>query len=192
MIRMKVVEIGSDVTECCKCGACWIQSTKATSPIFDSFSNFLKFHGYEYGYVEVEGIRVICQMCNGNGEVLNIKIPQMNIVLRVCNYCDACWTPDHPYTYLATNTLSDFLRNHNLDSNDIINEGKKLLCPLCKGQGEIYKAKIVDLDLELRICDECESCWTNDQRISSKLPNGLESFLEEHGLQYDQATIERY
>ena len=192
MMRMKVVELGSDVTQCGKCHACWMQSTKATSPIFDSFSSFLKFHGYEYGHVEVEGIRVICQMCNGNGEILNIKIPRMNIVLRVCNYCDACWTPDQPYKHLTSKTLLTFLKNHNLNSKDIINEGKKILCPCCDGQGEVYKAKIIDLNLELRICDECEACWMNDQRISSALPGCLISFLEEHGLQYGQATIERY
>ncbi len=34
-----------------------------------------------------------------------------------------------------------------------------MLCPVCEGQGNIYRAKIVDLGITIKICDECEACW---------------------------------
>lgn len=43
-------------------------------------------------------------------------------------------------------------------------------CPKCEiegGQGAIYKAKILNLGIELSICDECEACWSKDQVISA-------------------------
>ncbi|MBY0353293.1 hypothetical protein K2W90_02910 [Candidatus Babeliales bacterium] len=66
-------------------------------------------------------------------------------------------------------------------------------CPKCKaegGQGAIYKAKILDLGIELNICDECEAFWTKDQIISKGNFKILTPFLEENKLTYDNAKIE--
>lgn len=32
-------------------------------------------------------------------------------------------------------------------------------CPFCDGQGVIYKARIKDTDLNIFICDECDTIW---------------------------------
>ncbi len=63
-------------------------------------------------------------------------------------------------------------------------------CPVCEGQGNIYKARVLDLGIEIKICDECEACWTQDQTPSIKNFKGLTSFLKEHGLTYKNARIE--
>lgn len=68
-----------------------------------------------------------------------------------------------------------------------------MACPKCKatgGQGAIYKAKVLDLGTELKICDECESCWIKDQVISIENFKGLSPFLKEHGLTYEGTEIE--
>ncbi len=68
-----------------------------------------------------------------------------------------------------------------------------MACPKCKaggGQGAIYKAKVLDLDIELSICDECEACWTKGQIINARNFKILTSFLEEHELTYESAKIE--
>lgn len=65
-------------------------------------------------------------------------------------------------------------------------------CPKCEaegGQGAIYKAKIFDLGIELRIFDECEACWLKDQVISALNFKLLIPFLKEHGLTYEKAKI---
>jgi hypothetical protein len=63
-------------------------------------------------------------------------------------------------------------------------------CPVCEGQGNIYKAKIIDLGIIIKICDECEACWSQDQIISIKNFKGLTPFLKEHDLTYEDAEIE--
>jgi len=64
-------------------------------------------------------------------------------------------------------------------------------CPVCDGQGNIYKAKISDLGITIKICDECEACWTDDQVISLKKFTRLTQFLEAHTLTYEHAKIEK-
>lgn len=63
-------------------------------------------------------------------------------------------------------------------------------CPVCEGQGNIYKAKVLDLGIIIKICDECEACWDQNQEVSIKKFEGLTSFLKEHGLTYENAKIE--
>lgn len=63
-------------------------------------------------------------------------------------------------------------------------------CPVCDGQGNIYKARIVDLGIVIKICDECEACWKDDQPIDSKNFKGLTLFLKTYGLAYETAKIE--
>ena len=63
-------------------------------------------------------------------------------------------------------------------------------CPVCEGQGNIYNAKVVDLGILIKICDECEACWNENQLINIKNFKRLTAFLEENGLTYDNSTIE--
>ncbi len=62
-------------------------------------------------------------------------------------------------------------------------------CPVCKSQGNVYRAKIINLGIDIKICDECEACWAEEQNISHKNFKGLSSFLKEHGLTYESASI---
>lgn len=64
------------------------------------------------------------------------------------------------------------------------------VCPLCDGQGNVYNAKIIDLNILIKICDECEACWSKDQIISAEKFNRLRPFLRELGLTYKDAKIE--
>jgi hypothetical protein len=66
-----------------------------------------------------------------------------------------------------------------------------MLCPECEGQGSIYQAKVVDLGIELCICDECEACWTKEEYIGTRNFQDLPTFLEEHGISYEGSTIEK-
>ena len=63
-------------------------------------------------------------------------------------------------------------------------------CPVCEKQGNIYEAKIIDLGINIKICDECEACWEDNQAIAVENFKGLTSFLKNNGLKYDDANIE--
>jgi hypothetical protein len=65
-----------------------------------------------------------------------------------------------------------------------------MICPRCDEQGLIYKAKVVDLGIIIKICDECEACWKEDQPITLENFNGLTTFLKENNLTYRDAIIE--
>jgi hypothetical protein len=63
-------------------------------------------------------------------------------------------------------------------------------CPVCEGQGNIYNAKVIDLDILIKICDECEACWKENQPVTLENFKGLTTFLEENDLTYEDSTIE--
>jgi hypothetical protein len=65
-----------------------------------------------------------------------------------------------------------------------------MICPRCDNQGLIYKAKVLNLDLELYICDECDACWPINQIIGINNFKDLTVFFEEHTLTYEDAEIE--
>ena len=65
-----------------------------------------------------------------------------------------------------------------------------MVCPRCDNQGLIYKAKVLNLDLELNICDECDACWPMNQIMSVDNFKDLTVFIEEHKLTYEEAEIE--
>lgn len=67
-----------------------------------------------------------------------------------------------------------------------------MVCPRCDGQGNIYKAKVVNLDMEIKICNECEACWDLNKTVSIENFKGLTPFLEQHGLTYDEAEIKSF
>lgn len=64
-----------------------------------------------------------------------------------------------------------------------------LSCPVCEGQGNIYRAKVIELGMMIKICDECEACWKDDQPVSIEHFKGLRTFLKENGLTYRDSTI---
>ncbi|MBX9831394.1 hypothetical protein K2X40_05525 [Candidatus Babeliales bacterium] len=66
-----------------------------------------------------------------------------------------------------------------------------MACPRCNDQGLIYKARIVNLGIELMICDECEACWLPTQEITRDNFEDLSTFLEKHGTNYNEAKIEK-
>ena len=63
-------------------------------------------------------------------------------------------------------------------------------CPVCEGQGNIYNAKVMELGILIKICDECEACWKENQPVALESFNGLTAFLEENGLTYDNSSVE--
>ncbi len=65
-----------------------------------------------------------------------------------------------------------------------------MLCPRCDFQGAIYKARVVDLNLVLHICDECEACWKEGEVVNLSNFKDLSTFLEKRGLDYSDAKIE--
>jgi NMD protein affecting ribosome stability and mRNA decay len=189
---MKIVELGFDVDGCGKCGTYWFYDKKGMLHLCRGFFALLESNGFEYGYIEIEQIKAICQMCTGNGEIEKIKIPSLDIKVLVCDTCDACWAPNQSIRSHTSQTLSSFLKNHNLEYKDIIKEGKRILCPACEGHGEVHKITIGALNIQINLCDECETYWDNEQRITSKNPKCFMEFLDDHGLDYTTAQIEKY
>jgi len=64
-----------------------------------------------------------------------------------------------------------------------------MLCPRCDDQGLIYKAMILNLNIKLYICDECDACWEINQSISHVNFKDLETFLETHNLSYEDTNL---
>lgn len=65
-----------------------------------------------------------------------------------------------------------------------------MICPRCDEQGLICRAKVLNLGIELYICDECDACWSKDQMIDFNNFKDLTVFLEEHNLTYENAEIQ--
>lgn len=65
-----------------------------------------------------------------------------------------------------------------------------MICPRCDGQGEIYKAKVKNIDIILYICDECEACWEEGSKIGMSTFQDLSTYLEKNGTSYNEADIE--
>lgn len=66
-------------------------------------------------------------------------------------------------------------------------------CPRCEivgRQGAVYKAKIIQLNIKLNICDECEAYWTENQQIKSYNFRNLTPLLKANGLSYEEANFE--
>lgn len=64
-----------------------------------------------------------------------------------------------------------------------------MICPRCDNQGDLYKAKITQLQSTLYICDECEACWPEGTIINDDNFIDLSTYLEEHGTNYREAEI---
>ena len=41
----------------------------------------------------------------------------------------------------------------------------------------------------IKICDECEACWQEDQPVMLETFKGLTTFLKENGLTYRDSTV---
>lgn len=65
----------------------------------------------------------------------------------------------------------------------------KVVCPRCDGNGLLYKAKIVELELFVYICDECEALWKDVDAIKTYKFIDFSTFLEKNGLHYDTAEV---
>jgi hypothetical protein len=65
-----------------------------------------------------------------------------------------------------------------------------MICPRCDNQGLICKVKVLNLGLELNVCDECDACWSTNQIMNINNFKDLTVFLEEHKLTYEEAEIE--
>lgn len=65
-----------------------------------------------------------------------------------------------------------------------------MICSRCDAQGLIYRVRILDLGLELNICDECEACWPVGESIRIEKFKDLTVLLEECGLTYENTKIE--
>lgn len=57
-----------------------------------------------------------------------------------------------------------------------------VLCPFCEGQGVISKAKIIGKDIQIYICEECDSMWKTSQ-INENNCYDFRKFMNELGLQ---------
>lgn len=75
------------------------------------------------------------------------------------------------------------------DSKNLQFFNGKVVCPRCDGNGLVYKAKIVDLDVFLYICDECDASWKDEKKISKETFQDLSTYLEKHGCTYRDAEI---
>lgn len=65
-----------------------------------------------------------------------------------------------------------------------------MICPRCDGQGVIYKAILINKQVLLFICDECEATWLDKDRIELANFIDFSTFLEINGLKYEESEIE--
>lgn len=97
------------------------------------------------------------------------------------------------HNFLALCHRSWIMRNitqkGNLMNEEIRIFNNKVVCPRCDGNGLLYKAKIVHMNLIVYICDECEALWRNIEAIKSFRFIDLSHFLEINGLHYADAEI---
>lgn len=53
-----------------------------------------------------------------------------------------------------------------------------ILCPFCDGQGAIYRAKVIKNNMQIFICDECDTMWLNSD-INENNCISFEDFMSE-------------
>lgn len=66
---------------------------------------------------------------------------------------------------------------------------EKVVCPRCSGNGLIYEARIVDLNRNVLVCDECEACWMDSTEIDVGKFEDFSTFLEKNGCSYTGSKI---
>ena len=64
-----------------------------------------------------------------------------------------------------------------------------MICPYCK-QGEITKAKLKTNNSIIFICEECDTVWKEDEKISNITGKGFEFFAEEQKIKPVWAELE--
>lgn len=56
-----------------------------------------------------------------------------------------------------------------------------IFCPFCDDQGLIHKAKIIGSDIQIFLCDECDTMWKTEE-IRHDNSENFGRFMHEHGL----------
>lgn len=57
-----------------------------------------------------------------------------------------------------------------------------IICPYCHGQGEVLNAVIKQTNEKIKICDECDTVWLEDEPISNSSGLGFSTFMKKRGL----------
>jgi transposase-like protein len=65
----------------------------------------------------------------------------------------------------------------------------KVVCPRCDGNGLIYKARIVDLGINLYTCDECDATWEDSKNIRIETFQDLQTYIKGHNSSYSDEKI---
>ena len=65
----------------------------------------------------------------------------------------------------------------------------KIACPRC-GQDYIVRAVIKPLNLEIKICPECEAFWFTNEDVNERNFGDLGSYLENTGYTWDWNLLE--
>lgn len=55
-----------------------------------------------------------------------------------------------------------------------------IFCPFCEGYGIIYEAKVVNHDINVYICDECDTMWQT-QDIQEENCINFKAFMNKFG-----------
>jgi hypothetical protein len=64
-----------------------------------------------------------------------------------------------------------------------------MFCQVYEGQGNIYKAVVVESGMIIKICDECEASWNENEPVTLQGFEGLTAFLKKNGLTYEGSTV---
>lgn len=54
-------------------------------------------------------------------------------------------------------------------------------CPFCDGQGLVNKAKVIDKNIKIYICEECDTMWRNPEIREDNCEN-FRKFMNSIGL----------
>lgn len=66
----------------------------------------------------------------------------------------------------------------------------KVVCPRCDGNGFIYRARIIDLNKFVYVCDECDALWQEEKEIGLKDFIDYSTFLMNHGIRTKANIVE--
>jgi hypothetical protein len=66
-------------------------------------------------------MKIFCPRCKelgGQGAIYKARLPNLNIVLSICDECEACWMQDQPINGEKFNFLTLFLNKNSITYKD--------------------------------------------------------------------------
>ncbi|SFT02335.1 hypothetical protein [Marininema halotolerans] len=69
--------------------------------------------------MEIFQDKVVCPRCNGNGLIFKAKISELDLIIYVCDECDATWGNEDDILFNKFSDLSIFINNFGLNEDEV-------------------------------------------------------------------------